>query len=166
MLSFVVAIGPNGEIGYENKLPWHLPNDLKRFKDITSSGSRTMIMGRKTFESLPMILPGRKHIVLTRDKEFKASNENVIVAYSLEEVLASLDREQEYFIIGGGEIFKLTLPIVDRMYLTIVSGQFKADTYFLLPDYEDWEIIEEIRFDSDDKNEFPHVFLTLDRKRR
>ena len=108
MISFVVAIGKNNVMGKSNRLPWHLPADVKFFKETTSSASKIMIMGRRTFESLPRVLPGRKHFILTTNKAYKPpAHEDVFVFHTVEEILKQLDPDQEYFVIGGAEIFKL-----------------------------------------------------------
>jgi dihydrofolate reductase len=110
MLSFVVAVANNNVIGKNNSLVWSLPVDLKRFKDITMTQTKTMIMGRKTFEALPTVLPNRKHIVLTRNKNYKPNNKNVEILHDIEDLKPYIESEEEYFVIGGGEIFNLLMP--------------------------------------------------------
>jgi dihydrofolate reductase len=163
MLSFVVAMSENCVIGMGGTLPWHLPEDLKKFKEITSSGSKTMIMGRKTFESLPRVLPGRKHIILTRDKNYKIDDANVEVIHNLESLKPYTDSEEEYFVIGGGEIFSMLFPYTQRMYLTIIHHHFEGDTY--IPQYEEnhWKIIESYEGKVDENNKYKHTYLTLER---
>ncbi len=138
-ISIVVAVGENREIGKDNKLPWNIPEDRKRFQDITMG--HPVIMGRKTFESIlgyiKKPLPGRTNIVVTRDLHYQV--EGVITVHSLEEAIEAAKKydKNEIFIGGGGELYKQALPIVDRLYLTIVRGTFEADAFF--PDYSDFK---------------------------
>lgn len=125
MLSFIVAMDENNVIGKDNDLPWYLPNDLKYFKKMTSG--HTIIMGRKTFESIGRPLPNRKNIVLTRDQQYKA--EGCTVIHSVDE-LESYLHEDEVFLIGGAELFKTTLPKADRLYITRIHATFDGDTFF------------------------------------
>jgi len=122
-LTIVVARAQNGVIGRDGRLPWHLPADLKRFKALTMGSA--MVMGRKTFESLPGVLPGRRHIVLTRDRGWSAPGTEV--AHSLEEALSMADG-QELSVIGGAELFRLFLPLADRIELTEVLADIPGDT--------------------------------------
>jgi len=129
MISLVVAMTENRVIGIENRLPWHIPEDLKRFKKITSG--HPIIMGRKTFESIGRPLPNRTNIVITRNKDYRA--EGVVSCFSLEEAIEWAGRAPgagEIFVIGGGEIFKQALPKADRIYLTIVEWPFEGDAFF------------------------------------
>lgn len=139
MLSTIVAKSRNNSIGYDDKLLWHISEDLKRFKEITTN--KTIIMGRKTFESLPKILPNRKHIILTRDKNFKVESDMVTVINNFNYVIDKYyDCDEEVFIIGGGEIYSLFLPYTKKLYLTRIYQDFVADTRFPLIDMEDWDI--------------------------
>jgi dihydrofolate reductase len=129
MLSLVVAMSENRVIGVENRLPWHIPEDLKRFKKITSGHS--IIMGRKTFESIGKPLPNRTNIVITRNKEYRV--EGVVTCHSLQDAIEWAGRapgSDEIFVIGGGEIFKEALPRAGRIYLTEVQWPFEGDAYF------------------------------------
>lgn len=162
MISFVVAISENYVIGKAGTLPWYLPEDLKRFKEITLSQSKTMIMGRKTFESLPRVLPGRKHIILTSNKNYKASNPQVEAIYSMEDLQPYVKSSEEYFVIGGGQIFKALLPYVNRIYLTIIHEDFEGDTYFPRIDKSQWEVSECYEGKIDEKNKYKHTYLTLE----
>lgn len=161
MLSIIVAVAENNVIGKDNRLLWRLSNDLKNFKEITMG--HTIIMGRKTFQSLPKVLEGRKHIVLTRDKSFKSQSEMVEVFNSLEELLKSLDSQTEYFVIGGGEIYKAFMPYCERLYLTKVKETFQGDTYFPKIDNSQWEKVSKIEGVVDEKNKIPHSFLILEK---
>lgn len=162
MLSIVVAIADNNAIGKNNKLLWHFPKDLKRFKDITSGG--TIIMGRKTFQSLPYILPNRHHIVITHNKNYRVDDKRVTVIYSIDELLATINKEKEYFVIGGGEIYKRLLPYCDKIRLTQIHKDYEADTFFPQLDYSKWNIQNEEEGFIDDENATLYNFLTLIRK--
>ncbi len=163
MLSFVVAMSENNIIGKDGTLPWYLPEDLKKFKEITLSGSQTMIMGRKTFEALPRVLPGRKHIVVTKNKNFKVKDENVQVVYKLEDLSPYIYSDKEYFVIGGGELFKQLLPHTKRIYLTILHHQFEGDTYMPLFDMKEWTVIDSYDGKIDENNNYSHTYLILDK---
>lgn len=137
MLSTIVAIANNDVIGKDNKLIWHLSEDLKRFKEITMN--KTIIMGRKTFESLPKVLPGRKHVIITNNKDYTVDSDQVIIKHSLEEVIDEYSNsEEEAFVIGGGSIYNLLLPYCDKLYLTKIYNDFSGDT-FLKIDFNKWE---------------------------
>lgn len=135
MISLMVVHDKNRVIGYENKMPWHLPGELKYFKETTMG--KPMIMGRKTFESIGRPLPGRRNIIITRNKEYH--HEGIEVVTSLKEAIEIAGNFPEIMIIGGEEIFKLALPIADRLYITQIDFEFKGDTYF--PQYgEEWTL--------------------------
>ena len=159
-ISIIVAIAENFAIGKDNDLLFHLPNDLKRFKQITSGHS--LIMGRNTLLSLPKWpLPNRRHIVIT-DK-----NDDVFpgceVVFSIEEAVAKVKDEDEAFIIGGGMVYRQFYPIADKLYLTLVHKSFDADVYFPEINYEEWN--ENLREDFfDEKNDFHYSYLDLIRK--
>ncbi|MBU3184259.1 dihydrofolate reductase [Clostridium estertheticum] len=161
MLTFIVAIGDNFAIGKNNDLLWHFSKDLKRFKQITSEN--TIIMGRKTFESLPGILPGRHHIVITKNKDFVINDERVTIFNSKEELFAFMKDSEEYFVIGGGSIYKLLLPYCNKIHLTKVHKEYNADVFFPKLDYSEWNCREEeTGFINDDKTT-SYTFLTLER---
>ena len=139
MLSIIVAKASNDVIGGDNKLLWHISDDLKRFKEITSG--HTIIMGRKTFESLPKVLPNRHHIVITRDKNFKVNSSQVEVVNDINSIVNRFENsKEEVFVIGGGEIYKALLPNSDKIYLTRVYKDFTGDTKFPEINFEDWFI--------------------------
>ena len=151
--SIIAAIGKNNELGKDNKLIWHLPNDLKFFKKVTSG--KTIIMGRRTFESLPRMLPNRKHIVLSSSEEFP---EEVTVYKDFKELLESLkDTQEEIFIIGGSSIYKLFIDYADNMYLTLIDAECKeADAYFPTFDKSDWN--QELLAENEDEGiKYKHV---------
>lgn len=137
MISLIVAHDQNRVIGYKNEMPWHLPGDLKYFKEMTMG--KPVIMGRKTFESIGKALPGRRNIVITRNAAYTA--DNVEVAESLEAALALVQDEPEIMVIGGEQIFKLALALADRLYITEIDYAFEGDTYF--PAYEGWQLVSE-----------------------
>ena len=160
MLSIIVAVAQNNIIGGDNKLLWHIPEDLKRFKEITIN--HPILMGRKTFESLPKILPGRDHIVLTKDKNYKVDSDRVTVINDFQELLNKYtNSKEELFVIGGGEIYNLTYPYCNKIYLTKVKNKFKGDTYFPEIDYHNWQITYSsgAKFDRNNKLEFEFIDL-------
>ncbi|WP_337983802.1 dihydrofolate reductase [Lysinibacillus sp. C5.1] len=131
MISLIVAHDHNHVIGYENGMPWHLPGDLQYFKVKTMG--KPMIMGRKTFESIGRPLPGRRNIVVTRDANYRA--DGIETATSIEEALALAGDVPEIMIIGGEQIFRLSMELTDRIYITKINHSFKGDTFF--PAYEE-----------------------------
>ncbi len=133
-VSLIVAMSRNGVIGKDNRLPWHLPADLKRFKELTMG--HTIVMGRKTWASINRLLPGRRSVILTRNPEFQV--EGAIVAHSLEQALLAAGSDDEVFVIGGEEIFRLAMAHADRIYLTIVQAQFDGDTFMPPVDPAQW----------------------------
>lgn len=162
MLSIIAAIASNNVIGKNNKLLWHIPMDLKRFKSITTG--KTIIMGRKTFESLPRVLPERYHVVITRNKNFMVDDKNVEIVTSLQDILTKYENSQEeVFIIGGGEIYKELLPKVNKLYLTKLNKAYEGDTYFPQIDYLQWRELEKIDVSKDATNPISFSFITLER---
>lgn len=141
MISIVVGIGKRGQIGKDNQLLWHISDDLKNFKKLTLH--KPMIMGRKTFDSIGKPLPKRQSLVLTRDENF--SHEGVIVFHSIEDVLAwAKENSEELMVIGGSEIYSLFMPYTDRIYLSRIDFDGDADTYFREPDWNEWNLKEEV----------------------
>jgi dihydrofolate reductase len=155
IVSIIAALSENNVIGKNNKLPWHISEDLKRFKQLTLH--HPVIMGRKTFVSIGKPLPGRTNIVITRDENYKA--EDVTIVHSLKEALnvAKEKAEEEIFIIGGAQIFEQTIKVVDKLYLTLVKGNFDGDAYF--PDYSAFSKIVSQQT-SRDQN-YSYTFLDL-----
>ena len=163
MLSIIVAIAENNIIGGDNKLLWHIPEDLKRFKAITSGN--TIIMGRKTFESLPGVLPNRKHVIITRDENYSVDNENVEVIHSLSEVINKYKNSSEpAFIIGGGEIYKQLIHNVDNLLLTKVFKSFDGDTSFPQIDLNEFAVDFESEILTCEKNGLKYQFIDLVKK--
>lgn len=160
IISIVVAVAENNAIGKNNQLLWHLPADLKHFKNITSG--RTVVMGRKTYDSIGKPLPNRKNIIITRQKDLILSGADVVS--SLEEAL-SVDKEsKEIFIIGGAEIYKNALPFTNRIYLTTVHQQYEADTFFPAFDRSEWKETSHDYHPADEKNSVACTFSTLEKK--
>jgi dihydrofolate reductase len=162
IISLLVAADEDGGIGVDNRLPWRLSSDLKKFKELTMG--HHMIMGRKTYDSIGRPLPGRTSIVITRNPDFQA--EGVLAAHSLAEALEMAQEagEDEAFVIGGGEIFFQALTVAHRIYLTRVHVMVKADVFFPVLDLEDWEEKHAEFRAPDEKNEFPFTFYILERK--
>lgn len=161
MISLVVAASTNNAIGKNNQLLWHLPNDLKFFKNTTWGG--VVVMGRKTFESVNKPLPGRLNIVITSNKDWTA--ESVVTANSLEEALekAIAAHYKEIFIIGGGEIYRQSLAIANRIYLTRVHTQIDGDTFFPELKPTEWKLVSATECIADEKNAFDHTIEVWDR---
>ena len=140
MLSIIVAIANNNVIGKDNKLIWHLPEDLKRFKALTTG--HTIIMGRKTFESLGRVLPNRKHVILCNDAQMNIDDENVEILSDISLLDKYKNSEEENIIIVGATIYKLLMPYADKMYITKINQDFEGDVYFPEIKDEEWKAIK------------------------
>lgn len=160
MLSIIVAVGENNVIGKDNDLIWKLPRDMRHFKETTTG--HYIIMGRKTFESNGRPLPNRTNVIITRDKNYTA--EGCVIVHSLEDAINEAKEDKEAFIIGGGEIYKKSMTLVDRIYLTQIYYNFEGDTFFPEINMEDWTEVDRRDFEPDEKNKYPFTILTLDRK--
>ena len=161
-MSLIAAMAANRVIGRDNRLPWHLSADLKRFKRLTLG--HTLIMGRKTFESIGRPLPGRSTIVVTRQTGYAPPG--VQIARSVPEALALAQGDEEVFIAGGAELFRETLPVADRLYLTLIEKDFEGDTFFPDFDRSEWRVVEEERHEPDETDTevpYAYTFQTLDR---
>lgn len=157
MINIVVAKASNNVIGAKNDLIWHLPNDLKHFKNLTSG--HPIIMGRKTYESLGRPLPNRTNIVVTRDSNWTA--DGIVKVNSLEKAInTALKIDDEIYIIGGGNIYKQAMEFTDILYITEVHHEFDGDTYFPEIDTDDWEEVEKENFKKDEKHPFAYSFVT------
>ena len=161
IISLVVAASTNNAIGKDGQLLWHLPNDLKFFKNIT--WGMTVVMGRKTFESVNKPLPGRVNIVITSQPGWTA--ENVWVANNLQEALSLAETThcKEIFIIGGGEIYKQSMSIANRIYITRVHASFDADTFFPVIDETIWKLTDNKDFAADEKHKYAYSFQVWDK---
>ncbi|MDZ7741271.1 MAG: dihydrofolate reductase [Bacteroidota bacterium] len=156
-ISIIVAIAANNAIGKDNQLLWHISNDLKRFKRITQG--HPVIMGKKTFESLPKApLPNRINIVITDVPG--ETFEGCTTVYSIEEALEHCNKQEESFIIGGGSIYKQFMPHANKLYITRVNRNFEADTFFPEVDKNEWKLIEQEDVKDDQQNDFTYSFLT------
>ena len=162
MISLIVAAAENNAIGKANAMLWHLPEDLKFFKNTT--WGMPVIMGRKTFEAVGKPLPGRTNIIVTGNKNWSA--ENTTIASSIEEAIKAGNETnaKEIFIAGGGEIYKQTLPMADRVYLTRVHTTIDGDAFFPDIDVNTWQIVFEKHVKADEKNKFDMTFQTWERK--
>jgi dihydrofolate reductase len=161
-ISIIAAVAENYAIGNLNKLPWHLPADLKHFKELTTG--HTIVMGKRTFESLPNgPLPNRKNIVLTSIMS-EGVNEGYFEADSLEDVLYLCEHEPEVFIIGGVSVYKQTIDKADVMYITWIHESFTADAFFPQVNFDEWNEVSRKSFDADEKNPFPYTFSVYERK--
>lgn len=161
MLSIIVAKAKNNIIGKENKLLWHLPEDLKRFKNLTIG--HTIIMGRKTFESIGRILPDRKHIILSQNPDFKVNEPNVEIAHSPSDLKTYMEGEEESFVIGGAMIYNLLMPYVSKMYVTEIDKDFEGDAFFPKINSEIWKEVEREKGPEDDENQFSYEYVTYER---
>ena len=162
MLSTIVAIANNNVIGKDNKLIWHLPEDLKRFKQITTG--KNIIMGRKTFESLGRVLPNRKHIILCNDMEMDIDNENVEILDDISKLDKYINSDEENFVIGGATIYKLLMPYVNKLYITKINEDFVGDVYFPEIKEEEWKEISKEKGSKNNKNPYDYKYITYVRK--
>ena len=157
MLSIIVATAKNNAIGKNNQLLWHMPGDLKFFRKTTSG--HTVIMGRKTFESVGQALPKRRNIVITRQQGYQA--EGIEVVNSLEDALALCATDtEEIFIVGGAQIYEQALPLCDKLYLTLIHHEFtEADTFFPTINDQEWQLEEVEHHENDEKNPYDYSFM-------
>ena len=162
MLSIIVAIANENVIGKDNQLIWHLPEDLKRFKEITSG--HKIIMGIKTFESLGRVLPNRKHIILCNDMEMDIDNENVEILDDISKLDEYINSEEECFVIGGATIYKLLMPYADRMYITKINQNFEGDVWFPEIKEEMWKEISREKGLKNEENPFDYEYITYIKK--
>ena len=160
LISAIVALSENRAIGKNNQLPWHLPADLKHFKQITMG--KAILMGRKTYQSIGRALPGRTNIILTSDKNFQA--ENCVIIHSIEQALQIT--QDELCVIGGAEIYQQMLPYIQRIYMTVVHHVVDGDTYFPELNPAEWKEIEKTDHEADEKNNYAYRFLLLERSER
>lgn len=160
MTTIVVALGEKNEIGADNQLLWHLPKDLKHFKEITSG--HPVIMGRKTYESIGKPLPNRTNIVISRKKDW--FQEGILIVGSIKEAIKFAKKiDENIFIIGGGNIYEQTMEITDRLEVTLVKANLDADTYFPKIDEKIWKKTDEICHEKDEKHAYDFCFQTFER---
>ena len=164
MLSIIVAKAQNNIIGKNNKLLWHISEDLKRFKDLTTG--HTIIMGRKTFESLGRVLPNRKHIVFTQNSDFKVNDENVKIVHSMLEIQEYIENKEENFVIGGAMIYNLLMPYVNKMYITEIHKDFEGDTVFPKINLDIWKEVSREKGEDIEQNDLEYDFVVYERKNK
>ena len=157
MRILIAATSQNNALGKDNKIIWHLPDDFKRFKELTSG--HHIIMGRKTFESFPKPLSNRTHVVITRQKNFNP--EGCIVVNSIEEAFEICPKNEDVFLIGGAEIYKLGLPFTDKIELTFINETFEADAFFPEIDFSEWKLTNEEFHAKDEKHAYDFSFQTF-----
>lgn len=163
MISIIAAVAKNNIIGGDNKLLWHIPEDLKHFKDLTSN--HTIIMGRKTFQSLPNVLPKRHHIVLTKDKNYIINSDSVTIVHNLKEIVDKYKTsKEEVFVIGGGEIYSAFLPYCKNLYLTKINKNFEGDTYFPKIEPSQWKVTYSSELNKTLKDNLEFKFINLTKK--
>jgi dihydrofolate reductase len=162
IVSLLVAASENNIIGKDNQLPWHLPNDLKYFKNLT--WGMPILMGRKTFDSIGKPLPGRKSIVITRNSDWQ--HEGVDVVHSIEDAIQKAESYgvKEIFVIGGAEIFETSLPTANRIYLTRIHQEFEGNVFFPQLSEEDWQLTSSRYCEADEKNIYHHTYQVWNRK--
>jgi dihydrofolate reductase len=158
-ISLIVAMGENRVIGVDNRMPWHLSADLKRFKQITMG--KPLVMGRRTHESIGRPLPGRKNIVLTSDRDYTAPG--CVVVHNLADALSEADAD-EVMVIGGSSLYEELLAKADRLYLTLIHREFAGDTFFPEFEWKEWSEIERLDVTDDPDSGLSYSFLVLERK--
>lgn len=158
-VTLIAAAAENNELGKDKDLVWHLPDDFKRFKQLTTG--HHIIMGRKTFESFPKPLPNRTHLIITRQKDYQP--DGAIVVHSLEKALEIAKADEQPFVIGGGEIYKLSMEKADKIELTRVHGTFEADTFFPEIDPEKWKLVSSEFHEKDERHAYAFTYLTYER---
>ncbi|MBT2969023.1 MAG: dihydrofolate reductase [gamma proteobacterium symbiont of Ctena orbiculata] len=159
LISLIAAVANNGVIGVDNSLPWRLPADLKHFKALTMG--KPIVMGRRTWESLPGVLPGRRHIVVSRNRDYRA--EGCELVHSVDEALQLAGDAAEIMIVGGGGLYRQMLPRADRLYLTLVEADVEGDAYFPEIDWSQWHEVSRETHAADDRNLFAYSFVILNR---
>ena len=162
MLSIIVAKAKNNTIGKDNKLLWNIPDDLKRFKELTIN--HNIIMGRKTFESIGRILPNRKHIIFSQNPDFKIDNENIEIVHSMLQIQQYIEDENENFVIGGAMIYNLLMPYVTKMYVTEIDKDCEGDTVFPRINTEVWQEVSREDGPKDEENDFKYEYVVYKRK--
>lgn len=161
MIAIVVAAAENNVIGKDNGLIWHLPADLRHFKQLTMG--HPMLMGRKTFESIGKPLPGRTSIIITNQKDYAA--DGCIVTHSVQEAIEQAKAlDEEVCIIGGAEVYRQALPFTDTIYLTRIHHTFEGDVFFPELKDEEWETLKQEHHEPDEKNKYSYSFITLRRR--
>jgi dihydrofolate reductase len=163
MLSIIVAKAKNNIIGNDGRLLWSIPNDIKRFKELTEY--HTVIMGRKTFESFGGVLPNRKSVVLTHNMDFTVDNDNVEIVHDINDLKEYINYSEECFVIGGGLVYKQLLPYTEKMYVTEIDHDFEGDTVFPRISEEEWEVEERMTGPDDERFPYRYEYVTYVRKK-
>jgi dihydrofolate reductase len=158
-ISIIVVMANNRVIGRDNRLPWHLPADLAHFKALTMG--KPMVMGRKTWESLPGLLPGRRHIVITRQADYRTAGCTLV--HSLDQALAAAGEVPEVMVVGGGAVYREALPRAERLYLTLVEAEVDGDVRFPEIDAAAWRELSREAHPADARNAYAYTFVTLER---
>lgn len=160
-LSAITAVSQNNVIGLHNDLPWHLPADMRFFKSTTMG--HVVVLGRKSYEAFGKAYPGRTNIVITRQQNYILPD--AIVVHSLEEAIrkAKTIEQQEIFILGGAQIFRQSMPLIDRIYLTRIYHDFDGDAFFPTMDTKEWELVKDEKHEPDEKNKYRYAFQTWER---
>ena len=161
MLSIIVAKAKNNIIGKDNALIWHLPEDLKRFKRLTTG--HTIIMGRRTFESLGRILPNRHHIILCNDAEMNIDSENVEILEDISMLDKYVKDTEEHFVIGGATMYKLLMPMCSKMYITEIDKEFDGDVSFPEINLNEWKVTRRENGPEDGENSFDYEYVTYEK---
>ena len=160
MITLIVAVADNGVIGRDNTLPWHLPDDLKRFKRLTLG--KPIVMGRKTFDSIGKPLPGRQNIVVTRDANYR--REGVTVVNDVDAALRAAGTAPEIMVIGGAELFRTLLPRAGRLHLTRVHGNIEGDVVWPALDDREWQVVERESHTADERHAWPMTFEVWEKR--
>lgn len=155
----IVAMGKNNVIGKDGGIPWHIPNDFKYVKEKTMG--KTLVMGRKNFESIGRTLPGRRTIILTRDMTYKALG--CEIAYSVDDVMNLCETDEDVYIFGGQEIYEVFMPYVTRLYITDIKHEFEGDTFFPKFNEDEWKEVSSVQGLKDEKNRFEYYFKVFDK---
>ncbi|WP_411030193.1 dihydrofolate reductase [Spongiimicrobium sp. 3-5] len=161
-ITIIAAVAENNALGKDNDLLWHLPDDFKRFKALTTG--HKIIMGRKTFESFPKPLPNRTHIIITRNKDYEVPLPQCIVVHSLSDALKLVENDATSYIIGGGEIYKAGMEFANKIELTRVHASLEADTFFPDIDDEVWELVSTTHHPADEKHKYGFTYLTYEKR--
>ena len=161
MLSIIVAKAKNNIIGKDNALIWHLPEDLKRFKTLTTG--HTIIMGRKTFESLGRVLPNRHHVILCNDAEMNINDENVEILEDISMLDKYVKDSEEHFVIGGATMYRLLMPMCSKMYITEIDKDFDGDVSFPKINLNEWNVVKREEGPEDGENSFKYEYVTYEK---
>jgi dihydrofolate reductase len=161
IVTLIVAVADSGVIGHDNALPWHLPDDLKRFKRLTLG--KPVVMGRKTFESIGKPLPGRQNIVVTRDANYQ--REGITVVHGVDAALEAAAGQAEIMVIGGAELFRLFLPLASRVHVTRVHGDIAGDVKWPPLDVREWKVVESERHETDERHIYAMTFEVWEKRR-